>query len=79
MNQTKPARANVTVLKQILNLIPRGMFNRHALATGVEAKARSFTVLSHLSAMLFSSLLFSSPSSSRASSPAAFSGTAPTR
>jgi hypothetical protein len=74
MNQTKPARANVIVLKQILNLIPRGMINRHALATGVEAKARSFSVLSHLSAMLFSS-----PSSSRASSPAAFSGTAPTR
>jgi len=42
----------VVVLKQILNLIPRGMINRHALETGVEAKARSFTVLSHLSAML---------------------------
>lgn len=54
-NQT-PTRANVTVLKQILNLIPRGMINRHAIDTGVEAKARSFSALSHLSAMLFAQL-----------------------
>ena len=53
MNKKTPTRANVVVLKQMLNLIPRGMINRHALATGVEAKARSFTVVSHLSAMLF--------------------------
>ncbi len=51
-----PARANVVVLKQILNLIPRGLINRHALETGVEAKARTFSVLSHLSAMLFAQL-----------------------
>lgn len=56
MNNKTPTRANVIVLKQILNLIPRGMINRHALATGVEAKARSFSVLSHLSAMLFAQL-----------------------
>jgi hypothetical protein len=56
MNNTIPARANVVVLKQMLNLIPRGLINRHALATGVEAKARSFSVLSHLSAMLFAQL-----------------------
>lgn len=54
-NQT-PTRSNVVVLKQMLNLIPRGMINRHALETGVEAKARSFSVLSHLSAMLFAQL-----------------------
>ena len=53
MNKTTPTRANVVVLKQMLNLIPRGLINRHALETGVEAKARSFSVLSHLSAMLF--------------------------
>jgi hypothetical protein len=29
------------------------MINRHALETGVEAKARTFSVVSHLSAMLF--------------------------
>jgi hypothetical protein len=56
MNNTTPTRANVVVLKQILNLIPRGLINRHALATGVEARARSFSVVSHLSAMLFAQL-----------------------
>jgi hypothetical protein len=28
MNKTTPTRANVVVLKQMLNLIPRGMINR---------------------------------------------------
>jgi len=56
MNKTTPTRANVVVLKQILNLIPRGMINRHARETGVEDKARTFSVLSHLSAMLFAQL-----------------------
>ena len=56
MNKTTPARANVIVLKQILNLIPRAMINRLALETGVEAKSRSFSVVSHLSAMLFAQL-----------------------
>lgn len=46
----------MVVLKQLINLIPRGLINRHALETGVEAKARSFSVLSHLSAMLFAHL-----------------------
>lgn len=53
---TAPTRANVVVLKQLLNLIPRGLINRHARETGVDAKARSFSVLSHLSAMLFAQL-----------------------
>ena len=56
MNKKTPTRTSVIALKQMLNLIPRGMINRHALATGVEAKARSFTVVSHLSAMLFAQL-----------------------
>ena len=56
MNNKTPTRANVIVLKQILNFIPRGMINRLALETGVEAKARTFSVLSHLSAMLFAQL-----------------------
>jgi hypothetical protein len=46
----------VLVLKQILNLIPRGMINRLALETGVEAKSRSFSVVSYLSALLFAQL-----------------------
>ena len=56
MDNKTPARSNVVVLKQILNLIPRGMINRHARETGVEDKARTFTVLSHLTAMLFAQL-----------------------
>jgi hypothetical protein len=56
MNNKTPTRANVVVLKQLLNLIPRGLINRHARETGVEAKARTFSVLSHLSAMLFAQL-----------------------
>lgn len=56
MNKTTPARANVVVLKQMLNLIPRAMINRHSLETGVESQARTFSVLSHLSAMLFAQL-----------------------
>ena len=38
MNNTTPTRANVVVLKQMLNLIPRGLINRHALETGVEVR-----------------------------------------
>jgi hypothetical protein len=56
MNNTTPARSNVIVLKQVLNLIPRGMINRHARETGVADKARTFSVLSHLTAMLFAQL-----------------------
>jgi len=56
MKNTPPTRSNVIVLKQMLNLIPRGMINRHALETGVEAKVRTITVLSQLSAMLFAQL-----------------------
>jgi len=56
MNNTTPTRVNVVVLRQMLNLIPRGLINRHALETGVETKARSFSVVSHLSSMLFAQL-----------------------
>lgn len=53
MNNKTPTRANVICLKQMLNLIPRGMINRIAKETGVEEKSRSFTVVSHLATMLF--------------------------
>ncbi len=43
----------MVVLKQLLNLIPRGMVSGLARQTGVEAKARTFSVMSHLRAMLF--------------------------
>jgi len=38
MNNTKPARSNVVVIKQMLNLIPREMINRIIRQTGVEQK-----------------------------------------
>jgi len=53
MNKKTPTRANVVVLKQMLNLIPLGMINRIAKKTGVEEKSRSITVVSHLATMLF--------------------------
>ena len=56
MNQNTPTRSNVTVLQQLLNLIPRGLIGRHARETGVEEKARTFSVRSHLGAMLFAQL-----------------------
>jgi hypothetical protein len=56
MNKTTPTRANVIVLKQMLNLIPRGMINRIARQTGVDKKSRTFSPTSHLAAMLFAQL-----------------------
>lgn len=56
MNKTTPTRADVIGLKQILNLIPRHLIGRLARETGIEAKARTFSVTSHLAAMLFAQL-----------------------
>ncbi len=56
MNKKTPTRGNVVVIKQMLNLIPREMINRIARETGVEQKSRTFTVVSHLAAMLFAQL-----------------------
>ena len=56
MTKTTPARSNIVVLKQVLNLIPRNLIGRHARETGVDGKARSFSVTSHLAAMLFAQL-----------------------
>ena len=56
MIKKTPTRSNVVVVKQLLNLIPRGLVNRHARETGVDTKARTFSVGSHLAAMLFAQL-----------------------
>lgn len=56
MHKTTPTRSNVVALKQILNLIPRHLIGRHARETGVDTQARSFSVTSHLAAMLFAQL-----------------------
>jgi hypothetical protein len=52
----KPARADIVVLKQLLNFIPRSVLNQTARKTGVDTKARTFSVLSHLASMLFAQL-----------------------
>jgi hypothetical protein len=52
----KPARTDIIVLKQLLNFIPRSVINQTARKTGVDSKARSFSVLSHLASMLFAQL-----------------------
>jgi hypothetical protein len=46
----------VIVLKHLLNHIPRFLINRAAQETGVAKQARSFSVFSHLAAMLFAQL-----------------------
>lgn len=51
-----PARSNDVILHQLLKLIPRGMVNRIAGETGIDAKARTFSVMSHLTTMLFAQL-----------------------
>ncbi len=51
-----PTRSNIVVPKQILNLIPLHLIGRHARETGVDAKARTFSVTSHLASMLFAQL-----------------------
>lgn len=56
MKKTKPTRANDIVLHQFFKLIPRSMINRTARDTGVEKKARTFSVRSHLHSMLFAQL-----------------------
>ena len=56
MNQ-KPARTDIVVLKlSLLNFLPRSVLKQTARKTGVDTKARTFSVLSHLAAMLFAQL-----------------------
>lgn len=50
---TQPARHHINVLGQLLKQIPRSLVNAAAARHGVEAKARSFSVWSHLATMIF--------------------------
>lgn len=50
---TQPARHHINVLGQMLKLIPRGIIDQSAKETGVDLKARSYSVLSHLGTMIF--------------------------
>jgi hypothetical protein len=49
----QPTRHQFTVLGQLLKLIPRALINEVATETGVNKKARTFSVLSHLGTMIF--------------------------
>lgn len=53
---SQPARHHINVLGQLLKLIPRGIIDTAAKETGVDAKARTFSVLSHLGTMVFAQL-----------------------
>ena len=53
---TQPARHHIIVLGQLLKLIPGGIIRKAAKETGVIAKARTYTVISHLGTMLFAQL-----------------------
>ncbi len=50
---TQPARHHINVLGQLLKFIPRSIIHQAAKETGVDVKARTYSVLSHLGTMLF--------------------------
>jgi Transposase DDE domain/Domain of unknown function (DUF4372) len=50
---TQPSRHHITILGQLLKQIPRSIVSAAAKESGVDAKARTFSVMSHLSAMIF--------------------------
>ena len=49
----QPARHHINVLGQLLKYIPRSIVSAAATRHGVDAKARSFSVWSHMAAMIF--------------------------
>lgn len=53
---TQPARHPINVLGQVLKLIPRSIISAAARETGVDTRARTFSVLSHLGTMIFAQL-----------------------
>ena len=54
--KTRPARSNLTALRQICNHIPPHLVPRLARDTGAGDKARSFRPWSHVVAMLYAQL-----------------------
>lgn len=50
---TQPARHHINVLGQMLKFIPRSIIEHSAKETGVDLKARTYSVLSHLGTMRF--------------------------
>lgn len=49
----QPARHHINVLGQLLKYIPRSIVNAAAREHGVDARARTFSVFSHMAAMIF--------------------------
>jgi hypothetical protein len=49
----QPARHHTNFLGQMLTLIPRHIIHGSAKETGVDVKARTYSVLSHLGTMIF--------------------------
>lgn len=49
----QPTRHHINVLGQLLKYIPRSIVNSAAIQHGVDAKVRTFSVLSHMAAMIF--------------------------
>jgi len=54
--QARPTRHKFSVLRQVCNLIPPFLVPKLARETGVEKKARTFSVWSHLVSMLYAQL-----------------------
>jgi IS4 transposase len=52
-SSSQPVRHNHVILGQLIKLIPPSIIRAASLEFGVDAQARTFTVLSHLAAMLF--------------------------
>lgn len=53
---TQPARHHINVLGQLLKFIPRDIIHKTAKETGIDLKARTYSVLSHLGTMIFAQL-----------------------
>lgn len=55
-SKPRPARSNLTVLRQLCNLIPNHLVPQLARQTGVDQRARTFTPWSHLVTLLYAQL-----------------------
>lgn len=53
VQSAQPARHHINVLGQFLKYIPRSIINAAAAECGIEAKARTYSVRSHLATMIF--------------------------
>jgi Transposase DDE domain/Domain of unknown function (DUF4372) len=49
----QPTRHHINVLGQLLKYIPRSIVNAAAREHGIEARARTFSIFSHMAAMIF--------------------------